>query len=58
MSINQTRSQNNFLALVQALQGVKMELEDCGFDLLQDVVVTSDASIAFKGGRQQLQIQT
>jgi hypothetical protein len=27
-----------------------MELEDCGFDLLQEVVVTSDASIAFKGG--------
>ena len=33
----------------QALHGVKMELEDCGFDLLKDVVVTSDASTAFKG---------
>ena len=33
----------------QALVGVKMELEDCGFDLLEGVVVTSDPAEAFKG---------
>jgi len=32
-----------------ALTGVKMELEDCGFDLLVDVVTTHDASVAFAG---------
>lgn len=31
----------------QALEGVKMELEDCGFDLLVDVLVTSDTTAAF-----------
>lgn len=33
-----------------------MELEDCGFDLLQDVVVTSDASVAFKGVRRGINL--
>lgn len=31
-----------------ALKGVKMELEDCGFDLLVDVVTTSDPTVAFQ----------
>ena len=31
-----------------ALQGVVMELSDCAFPLLQDVVATDDASLAFK----------
>ena len=30
-----------------ALGGVKMELDDCAFPLLQDVVLTDDANIAF-----------
>lgn len=34
---------------MQALAGVKMELEDCGFDLLKEVVTTHDASVAFAG---------
>jgi len=33
---------------LQALNGVVMELEDCAFPLLQSVVVTDDANIAFK----------
>ena len=32
---------------MQALGGVKMELEDCGFDLLTGVVVTKDPVVAF-----------
>ncbi len=31
-----------------ALQGVAMELDDCAFDALHDVVVTDDASVAFR----------
>ena len=31
-----------------ALAGVRMELDDCAFPLLQDVVCTDDASVAFK----------
>ena len=31
-----------------ALQGVVMELDDCAFPLLQGVVATDDANIAFK----------
>ena len=40
------------LALEQALpalEGVKMELEDCAFPLLDNIVITSDADHAFKG---------
>ena len=33
---------------VKALEGVAMELEDCAFPLLQDIVITDDASVAFK----------
>lgn len=34
---------------VEALRGVVMELEDCAFPLLQDIVATDDANVAFKG---------
>lgn len=33
---------------LDALKGVVMELNDCAFPLLQDVVVTDDANVAFK----------
>ena len=32
----------------QALKGVVMELEDCAFPLLQDIVITDDPKVAFK----------
>jgi malate dehydrogenase len=32
----------------QMLQGVMMELEDCAFPLLQQVIITSDPRVAFK----------
>ncbi|MDP3750108.1 MAG: malate dehydrogenase [Phenylobacterium sp.] len=32
----------------KALKGVAMELEDCAFPLLQDMVLTGDANMAFK----------
>jgi len=32
----------------KALKGVAMELEDCAFPLLQDMVLTDDANVAFK----------
>ena len=31
-----------------ALEGVKMELDDCAFPLLQKITTTSDAEVAFK----------
>lgn len=33
---------------MDALQGVKMELDDCAFPLLQDVVCTDNPNVAFK----------
>ncbi len=33
---------------MQALQGVAMELDDCAFPLLQDMVLTSDPNEGFK----------
>jgi malate dehydrogenase len=36
-------------AMLPALEGVVMELEDCAFPLLSDVVTTADASVAFAG---------
>ena len=33
---------------LQALEGVKMELDDCAFPLLQKITTTSDAGVAFK----------
>ncbi|WP_196139310.1 malate dehydrogenase [Aliikangiella sp. G2MR2-5] len=33
---------------MDALQGVKMELDDCAFPLLQDVVCTDDPNVGFK----------
>ncbi|MAE16161.1 MAG: malate dehydrogenase [Deltaproteobacteria bacterium] len=35
-------------AALPALEGVKMELDDCAFPLLNRVVTTSDANVAFK----------
>ena len=32
----------------KALKGVAMELDDCAFPLLQDMVLTGDADVAFK----------
>ena len=32
----------------QALRGVMMELEDCAFPLLQQVIITDDQKVAFK----------
>ncbi len=34
---------------MNALQGVVMELNDCAFPLLQDIVATDDANVGFKG---------
>jgi malate dehydrogenase len=36
-------------AAMSALEGVRMELDDCAFPLLDDVVITSDADEAFDG---------
>ncbi|HAC35255.1 MAG TPA: malate dehydrogenase, partial [Gammaproteobacteria bacterium] len=33
---------------LKALEGVIMELNDCAFPLLQDVVATDDPNVAFK----------
>lgn len=33
---------------MKALEGVRMELDDCAFPLLQDVICTDDAGVAFK----------
>lgn len=33
---------------LKALEGVVMELDDCAFPLLSDVVITDDANVAFK----------
>ena len=33
----------------KALQGVKMEIEDCAFTLVRDIVATSDINEGFKG---------
>ncbi|HBY93714.1 MAG TPA: malate dehydrogenase [Chloroflexi bacterium] len=35
--------------VMRALEGVAMELEDCAFPLLQDMVLTDDPSVAFTG---------
>ena len=35
-------------AVLDGLKGVAMELEDCAFPLLRDVVITSDAEVAFR----------
>src|SRR5947207_981105 len=32
----------------KALKGVAMELEDCAFPLVQDMILTGDADVAFK----------
>ena len=38
----------------KALKGVAMELEDCAFPLLQDMVLTDDPKVAFKGANWSL----
>ena len=39
---------------MDAVQGVVMELEDCAFPLLQGVVATYDANVAFKDANYAL----
>ncbi|PCI52145.1 MAG: malate dehydrogenase [Moraxellaceae bacterium] len=39
---------------LDALKGVAMELEDCAFPLLQDIVITDDAKVAFKDSQYAL----
>lgn len=34
---------------LKAVEGVVMELDDCAFELLQDVVITDDAKVGFDG---------
>lgn len=34
---------------MEALRGVKMELEDCAFPLLADVILTDDPAVGFRG---------
>lgn len=34
---------------LKALEGVVMELDDCAFELLQDVIITDDAKVGFDG---------
>lgn len=34
---------------LKALEGVAMELDDCAFPLLREIVMTDDANVAFKG---------
>ena len=41
-------------AALDALEGVRMELDDCAFPLLDEVVVTSDADEAFDGANWAL----
>jgi malate dehydrogenase len=41
-------------AAMPALDGVRMELEDCAFPLLESVVTTSDAAAAFDGANWAL----
>ena len=37
--------------VMNALKGVAMELDDCAFPLLHDIVMTSDPNIGFKEGQ-------
>lgn len=39
---------------LDALKGVAMELEDCAFPLLQDIITTDDANVAFKDSNYAL----
>lgn len=40
--------------IMRALEGVAMELEDCAFPLLQDMVLTDDPNVAFSGSNWAL----
>ena len=33
---------------LQELEGIKMQIEDCAFPLLNNVIVSSDSAVAFK----------
>lgn len=49
---SETEIDLNLLELEQALpglQGVRMELEDCAFPLLKNVITTSDVNVAMRG---------
>jgi malate dehydrogenase len=35
--------------MLKAVEGVVMELDDCAFPLLEDVIITDDATVAFDG---------
>ncbi len=35
--------------MLKAVEGVVMELDDCAFPLLEDVIITDDANVAFDG---------
>ncbi len=39
---------------LEALKGVAMELDDCAFPLLQDIIMTDDAEVAFKDSQYGL----
>ena len=39
---------------MDALKGVAMELDDCAFDTLDDVIITDQATVAFKDARYAL----
>ena len=41
---------------LKVLEAVKMELNDCAFPLLQDVICTDDAAVAFKGSDYGLMV--
>ena len=41
---------------MKVLEAVKMELNDCGFPLLQDVVITDDPKVAFKDANVALMV--
>jgi malate dehydrogenase len=41
---------------LKVLEAVKMELNDCAFPLLEDVICTDDAAIAFKGSDYGLMV--
>src|SRR5579871_2740959 len=43
-------------AALKALDGVVMELDDCAFPLLSDVVTTSEARVAFDGASWALMV--
>ena len=39
---------------MEALSGVVMELDDCAFDLVQDIIATDDPDVAFMAGEESV----